>query len=107
MGSKSRAAKARRLAMRQKVFDRCGWRCVYCGDHVSQENATLDHVVPKAQGGSRSHKNLVLACGECNQRKAAMSVQEFYDLVGFDPDRFYAGRAIVRAREYRKGGIRQ
>ena len=31
---------------------------------------TIDHVVPRAQGGESSWTNCVLACLECNKRKA-------------------------------------
>jgi 5-methylcytosine-specific restriction endonuclease McrA len=31
---------------------------------------TIDHVVPRAQGGVSSWENCVLACMECNKRKA-------------------------------------
>ena len=34
------------------------------------EELTLDHVIPRAQGGESRWDNCVLACLECNKRKA-------------------------------------
>jgi 5-methylcytosine-specific restriction endonuclease McrA len=41
-------------------------RCAYCGGPGS----TVDHVVPKAQGGRTTWTNVVVACGPCNHAKA-------------------------------------
>jgi 5-methylcytosine-specific restriction endonuclease McrA len=40
--------------------------CAYCG---SEENITLDHVVPIQLGGAHSIGNLLPACGSCNFSK--------------------------------------
>jgi 5-methylcytosine-specific restriction endonuclease McrA len=34
------------------------------------EELTLDHVIPRAQGGESRWNNCVLACLDCNKRKA-------------------------------------
>jgi 5-methylcytosine-specific restriction endonuclease McrA len=41
-------------------------RCGYCGNPGS----TVDHVVPKAQGGQTTWTNVVVACEPCNHAKA-------------------------------------
>ena len=46
--------------------------CVYCDARV---NLVVDHLVPLARGGTDHLKNLVLACGECNNLKGAMDVE--------------------------------
>ena len=51
---------------RNRVYRRDGYCCVQCG---SKENLTLDHIIPKALGGSCSAKNLQTMCGTCNQKK--------------------------------------
>jgi 5-methylcytosine-specific restriction endonuclease McrA len=48
--------------------DRCV--CQYCGRQFSTEGLTLDHVTPRAQGGTTTWENTVAACVPCNQRKA-------------------------------------
>lgn len=37
---------------------------------AAPNGATVDHVVPKAAGGSGATRNLRLACRDCNQKKA-------------------------------------
>ena len=64
---------------RARIFKRHSGLCAYCGQpngvarppHVTKLDATLtlDHVVPKAHGGSDSERNLVAACRRCNNIK--------------------------------------
>lgn len=51
---------------RLNIFRRDGFRCVYCG---SLHDLTLDHVIPRSQGGRDTWENLVTACNRCNHRK--------------------------------------
>ena len=55
---------------RRNVFKRDEFTCQYCGCRPGSEELTIDHVVPRAQGGNSSWTNCVLACVECNHRKA-------------------------------------
>ncbi|GAB4155265.1 MAG: HNH endonuclease [Planctomycetaceae bacterium] len=55
---------------RRNVFKRDKLTCQYCGQQPGREELTIDHVVPRAQGGISSWTNCVLACVECNARKA-------------------------------------
>ncbi len=54
-----------------------GRRCFYCARRVSKNGTrkkgnvlTIDHVIPRALGGSDELSNLVLACEPCNKKKA-------------------------------------
>lgn len=51
---------------RHNVMKRDGYACAYCG---STKNLTLDHVLPRAQGGQTSWNNLITACYSCNSQK--------------------------------------
>lgn len=55
--------------MRQRVLVRDGGKCAYCGAHVDNDTANLDHVLPWKLGGRTNEANLVLACRECNKAK--------------------------------------
>ena len=55
---------------RRNVFKRDKFTCQYCGKQPGTEDLTIDHVVPPAQGGQSSWTNCVLACYQCNARKA-------------------------------------
>lgn len=51
---------------RREVLKRDHHTCQYCG---STRYLTLDHVIPRAQGGTHSWDNIVTACERCNQTK--------------------------------------
>jgi len=54
---------------RARIYIRDKYRCQYCGDHRHAQDLTLDHILPRAQGGESTPQNLVTACVKCNQRK--------------------------------------
>jgi len=55
-----------RKRFRRSILDE--WpECAYCG---RPHPTTLDHVVPRARGGSQDRKNLIGACGACNLEKS-------------------------------------
>ncbi len=54
---------------RRNIYARDGNRCQYCGRSFSTRELTLDHVLPRVQGGENSWTNLVCACVKCNARK--------------------------------------
>lgn len=54
---------------RRNLFRRDKNTCQYCGCRPGTSELSIDHVVPRAQGGRSSWKNCVLACTDCNHRK--------------------------------------
>lgn len=48
-----------------------GWRCAGCNKRVSQAQATEDHIVPLALGGSDAISNIQMLCSPCNSSKGA------------------------------------
>jgi len=55
---------------RRNVFKRDRYTCQYCNRRPGSEELTIDHVLPRAQGGTSTWENCVLACVDCNARKA-------------------------------------
>ena len=67
---------------RRNIYARDHNQCQYCGGHYSTRELTLDHVVPRVQGGLHSWENLVVACVKCNARKGGRTpVQAHLKLV--------------------------
>lgn len=54
---------------RRNLFARDHNGCQYCGKRYPTSELSLDHVVPRAQGGSNSWENIVCACVRCNVKK--------------------------------------
>ena len=55
--------------MRLAVLERDGWACTYCNKALEGDDATADHVTPKAAGGRDEMTNLVACCRRCNGLK--------------------------------------
>ncbi|OQX09478.1 MAG: HNH endonuclease [Thiothrix lacustris] len=61
--------------VREYLLEKWGRQCAYCGaEHIPLE---IEHIVPKANGGSNRVSNLTLACRTCNQRKGSQPVETF------------------------------
>jgi 5-methylcytosine-specific restriction endonuclease McrA len=54
------------MLLRQYVFQRDGYKCVYCG---FDKDLTIDHVIPRSAKGLTTKQNLVTACVHCNKTK--------------------------------------
>jgi 5-methylcytosine-specific restriction endonuclease McrA len=59
---------------RVEIFNRDHYTCQYCGKQSHM--LTLDHVIPRHQGGPHTWENLVSACGYCNRHKAGRTPDE-------------------------------
>jgi 5-methylcytosine-specific restriction endonuclease McrA len=55
---------------RRNVARRDHHTCQYCGLQPGVMGLTIDHIVPRSQGGQTCWTNCVAACGTCNSRKA-------------------------------------
>jgi 5-methylcytosine-specific restriction endonuclease McrA len=64
-------------ALRQAIHARDGARCFYCLRQVTPTVKCLDHVVPRAEGGRNSYRNLVSCCLECNTNKGERQAEDF------------------------------
>lgn len=61
---------------RRTIYRRDGYKCQYCGQSKSTSELSLDHVTPRCQGGLTTWENIVVACTECNSRKAGRTPDE-------------------------------
>lgn len=56
--------------------------CYYCGAKITYKQATVDHVVARARGGTDQRQNLKIACKPCNQRKGSKALVKFVRQIG-------------------------
>ena len=61
---------------RRNIFARDENKCQYCGKKFSTAELSLDHILPRSQGGESSWENLVCACTRCNKRKGGRTPEE-------------------------------
>jgi hypothetical protein len=62
---------------RLRIFERDGFRCVYCATVYPAEELSVDHVEPRRKGGDRSPGNLVTCCKVCNAEKGGAAAWSF------------------------------
>lgn len=68
---------------RFEVFKRDDFTCRYCGKKSPEVVLEVDHIVPRAEGGSDDEMNLATSCWDCNHGKAAVPLAE--TMTGEDP----------------------
>lgn len=61
---------------RRNIFARDNNQCQYCGRKVPTSELSLDHVLPRSQGGETNWENIVCACVECNVRKGGRTPRQ-------------------------------
>lgn len=61
--------------IRNYLLEKHGRKCFYCDKEVS--NFEVEHLIPKAKGGSNRIDNLTLSCHSCNQKKRTLTAEEF------------------------------
>jgi hypothetical protein len=60
------------------IFDSCEGHCWYCcKPQIPFGDWEIDHMTPRAQGGTDDLYNLVLACKACNRKKGNRTVEQY------------------------------
>ena len=88
--------------LRSFIFSRSNDKCVYCGAKATE----IDHIIPRAKGGTNSIYNLVASCRSCNEKKSNLTLKAFGKIMNKDfsylkPKRLPKHASIVQsARNY-------
>ncbi|HLW68475.1 MAG TPA: HNH endonuclease [Gemmataceae bacterium] len=61
---------------RRNIFARDSNQCQYCGRKFPTSELSLDHVVPRSQGGQTTWENIVCACVGCNVKKGGRTPKQ-------------------------------
>jgi len=72
---------------RRNLFARDHNRCQYCGKPHPTSELSVDHVVPRSQGGATTWENLVCACVRCNVKKGGRTPVQAHMRLIADPKR--------------------
>jgi tetratricopeptide (TPR) repeat protein len=62
--------------LRFEILKRDNFRCTYCGATAQASELRVDHVVPRASGGSDDPANLTTSCFDCNAGKTDRELHE-------------------------------
>ena len=61
---------------RRNIFARDNNQCQFCGKKFPTSELSLDHVIPRSQGGQSTWENIVCACVSCNVRKGGRTPKQ-------------------------------
>ena len=61
--------------LRFDIFKRDSFTCQYCGRTPPEVRLEVDHIDPRAAGGTNDQINLITACFECNSGKSAVPLE--------------------------------
>ena len=61
--------------VREYLLEKWNRKCAYCG--VGNVPLQVEHIQPKARGGTNRISNLCLSCGPCNTIKGTLDIREF------------------------------
>ena len=61
---------------RRNLFARDANCCQYCGKRFPTSELSIDHVIPRSQGGTTRWDNVVSACTCCNVKKGGRTPEE-------------------------------
>lgn len=75
-GNKTKRKKGNQSVVIQSLIRRDGRQCFYCGLETTDEDASVEHVVPLNAGGTNHMANKVLAHQRCNSEAGHLSVIE-------------------------------
>lgn len=99
------------------LLDRQGHKCHYCGNEIAKlpggmthtrksysTIATVDHIVPRINGGGNNIDNLVASCGPCNHTKSNLTYDQFTYIITLDDvsfNRFLQKRKKTRDKNHK------
>lgn len=69
MSARNTLNSTRRRKIRIRLFEKSQGVCALCGNPMTFEELTIDHIIPVVKGGSSHFNNLQGAHGECNNRR--------------------------------------
>ena len=78
--------------MREYLLEKWGRQCAYCG--VKDVPLEIEHIHPRANGGTNRISNLTLSCVPCNQAKGSRDIK---DVLQKKPD--VLARILAQAKQ--------
>ena len=71
-------------AVREKVHQKYGGRCAYCGKEIDYKDMQVDHLIPLEgyrEKGTNDLDNLMPACRRCNHYKRANNLEGWRKMI--------------------------
>ena len=88
------------LKDRFEVFKRDSFKCQYCGRVPPEIILELDHIEPRANGGTDHIDNLITACFDCNRGKRDIPLDKIFSSLCENME--ILQEKALQIKEYRK-----
>lgn len=88
--------------LRFEIFKQDHFTCQYCGRKTPDVVLELDHIVPKAEGGTDDPTNLITSCFECNRGKGKTPLGELKARTDIEERKLLLAEQELQIREYNK-----
>lgn len=77
---------AKKVYIRNRLAEAQNWRCCWCTkltvpEPDRKDSATIEHVIPRCEGGPDEWENFAMSCSDCNQRRGVMAVERFLEFI--------------------------
>lgn len=73
---KGKMNRTKRMSFRAQIIARDGKGCWFCGEATTAATESIEHLVPRSQGGPDTLANFVLAHRKCNERAGDKSLND-------------------------------
>jgi len=83
---------------RQNIFIRDNDTCQYCMKKFKRKDLTIDHIIPRDQGGTSNWDNIVACCGDCNAQKANRTQREMRERYPHDGNKWFLKKKPTRPK---------
>lgn len=70
----------KRERIRETVHGKYRGHCAYCGNEITIKEMQIDHLFPKAGGGTDDINNLMPSCRTCNHYKRALDLETYREV---------------------------
>ena len=85
---------------RFEIFKRDGFTCQYCNRKPPDVTLEVDHIDPRAAGGSNAEINLVTACFDCNRGKSDKKLHSTHGRPDADLEFLACAQEIAEAKRF-------
>ena len=65
-------------SIRSRLSESQNHRCCWCGEYLTDENSTIEHIIPKNNGGTNHVDNLAISCSWCNHLRGYEDMNSFH-----------------------------
>jgi hypothetical protein len=75
MGGELSDSARRRIALVNRIIERWGINCFFCHEPTTDDDRTIEHLIPRSRRGGNGVKNLRLAHRHCNKLAGTSKIE--------------------------------